>query len=286
VGEWQAENGEPLGQIFFHPGGEFWGVFGIEGDELLELLLGGGKVWTVEEAADSAGDLSALIQTRDMGLSILLEVELAALPRDGWEDGGACGFEADVVVADDELDAGQAALAEALKESAPVNFGFAERDTDAQEGAFAVGIYAHGQEHGAVEQLTVEADFFVACIQHEIRAESQGACAPFFQFGIEEFGAFTDLGGADGSATELLDNSGDFAGRDALDIHFGEGEFEGLFGAQTFLERAGIERDVAADLGDVEFDGTQPGGEGFILEAIGVAQACVCALVRLGLEGL
>lgn len=106
VCEWQTERGEPLGQVFFHPGGEFWGAFGIEVDELLELVLGGGKVWAVEEAADGAGDLSALIQPRDMGLGILLEVELAALPGDGWENGGACGFEADVVVADNELDAG------------------------------------------------------------------------------------------------------------------------------------------------------------------------------------
>lgn len=104
--EWQTESGEPLGQIFFHPSGEFWGALGIKVDELLELVLGGGKVWAVEEAADGAGDLSALIQPRDMGLGILLEVELAALPRDGREDGGAGGFEADVVVADDELDAG------------------------------------------------------------------------------------------------------------------------------------------------------------------------------------
>ena len=52
------------------------------------------------------------------------------------------------------------------------------------------------------------------------------------------------------------------------------------------MERAGIERDVAADLGDVEFDGAEPSGEGFILEAIGIAQACLRALVRLGLKGL
>jgi hypothetical protein len=37
------------------------------------------------------------------------------LPRDGGKDGGAGGLEADMIVADDELDAVQAALVEALK---------------------------------------------------------------------------------------------------------------------------------------------------------------------------
>jgi hypothetical protein len=48
-----------------------------------------------------------------------------------------------MIVADDELDAVQAALIEALEEGAPVDLGFAEGDADAQEGAFAVGIDAH-----------------------------------------------------------------------------------------------------------------------------------------------
>jgi len=167
-----------------------------------------------------------------------------------------------------------------------VNLGFAEGDADAQEGAFAVGIDAHCQKHGTVEQLAVLADFFVAGIQHEIGKATQRAFAPFFEFGVEELGAFTDLGGTDGSAAEFLDNGGDFAGGNALDIHFCEGEFEGLFGAQAFLEGAGVKGYIAADLGDVELDGAEAGGEGFVLEAIGIAEAGLGALVRSGLEDL
>jgi hypothetical protein len=37
------------------------------------------------------------------------------------------------------------------------------------------------------------------------------------------------LGGADGGAAEFLDDGGDFASGDALDIHFSEGELECLF---------------------------------------------------------
>ena len=43
-------------------------------------------------------------------MGILLEVELAALPRHGGKDGGARGAQAGVVVADDELDAVETAL--------------------------------------------------------------------------------------------------------------------------------------------------------------------------------
>ena len=50
-----------------------------------------------------------------------------------------------------------------------------------------------------------------------------------------------DLGGADGAAAELFDDGGDFAGGDALDIHFGQGEFEGLLAADAFFQGAGIE---------------------------------------------
>ena len=64
-------------------------------------------------------------------MGILLEVELAALPRHGRKDGGARGAQAGVVIADDELDAVETALLQALEELAPMGFGFTEGDADA-----------------------------------------------------------------------------------------------------------------------------------------------------------
>ena len=75
--------------------------------------------------------------------------------------------------------------------------------------------------------MTVEADFFIAGINDQIREYAEGAVTPFLEFGIEEFGASADLGGTDGGATEFFNDRGDAAGGDALEIHFGEGEFEG-----------------------------------------------------------
>jgi len=69
-------------------------------------------------------------------------MELAALPGHGGKDGGAGGAQAGMVVADDELDAVQAALLQALEELAPMGLGFTEGDADAQDGAFALGVDA------------------------------------------------------------------------------------------------------------------------------------------------
>jgi hypothetical protein len=123
-----------------------------------------------------------------------------------------------VVVAGDVGDAAEAALEEALEEAAPMHLGFAESDADAQESAFAVGPDAQGEQDGAIEQLAVLADLFVAGIEDEIGKGAEGAIAPLLEFGVEEFGAGADLGGADAGAAEFLDNGGDFAGGDALDI--------------------------------------------------------------------
>ena len=105
------------------------------------------------------------------------------------------------------------------------------------------------------------ADFLVAGIEDQIGTGPQRAVAPFLQFGVQEFGAVADLGGTDGGAAEFLDDGGDFAGGDALDIHFGHGEFEGLLGAEAFFQGAGIEGGIAPDLRHAEGDGTDAAGE-------------------------
>lgn len=101
----EGENGEAFWEIMFHPIGEFWGRFGIGSDDLGEAEFGAWAVLSEEDAADVGGDFFTHVETRDVGLSVLLEVELAALPGDGGEDGAASGGEAGVVVADEELEA-------------------------------------------------------------------------------------------------------------------------------------------------------------------------------------
>jgi hypothetical protein len=275
-----------LRDVFLHPSGEFGCACGVEGDEFFEAQVCGGTAVTVEDAADGDGDLGALVLTRDVGLDVLLEMELATLPGHGVEDGLACGFETEVIVTGDELDAGETALGEALEEGAPVNLGLAEGDADTEDGAFAFGIDAHGDEDGAIADLAVESDFFVTGIKDQIGERAEGTVAPFLEFCVEESGAVADLGGTDGVAAELFDDGGDFASGDALDVHFGEGEQESLFGAAAFFEGTGVPVQFAADLGDIELEVADASGEGFVFKTVGVAGAEDGALVGMSLEGV
>ena len=294
VGGWEGEDAQAFRDGGFEPGGEFGGGGGVGGDEFLEAALGAGAVGAVEDAADVGGDLSAQFQARDVGLGVLLEMELAALPEHGGKDGAAGGGKAGVVIADEKLKASQAALLEALEEFAPVDFGLAEGDADAQDLAFAIGSDAEGDEHRTVEHAAAVTDFFVTGIEDDVGEVTEGPGAPEEQIGVQTRGALADLSGTDGGAAEFLEDGGDFACGDALDVHFGQREFEGLLAANALFERRGVELDVAADLRNGESDGTHAGLEGFWFEAVGMAQAGVGALERprlehmgtLGLHGL
>ena len=140
-----------MGEAFLHPGGKLWSEGGVGGDDLPEPGLGVGAIRGEEDAADVGGDFDAQIEAGDAGLGVLLEMELAALPGDGGEDGATGGGEAGMVVADEELEAAEAALLEALEEVAPVGLGFAEGDAGAKDLALAIGADAEGDEHGAVD---------------------------------------------------------------------------------------------------------------------------------------
>ena len=67
-----------------------------------------------------------------------------------------------MVVADEELEALQAACLQALEEGAPVDFSLTEGDAEAEDLAFSIEADADGDEDGAVENATRLADFFVA----------------------------------------------------------------------------------------------------------------------------
>lgn len=235
----QAKDRQALREVVLHPQGQLGDALGVELDDFFKPALGRGAIRAVEDRADGLSDLGALVEPGNVSLGVLLEMELAALPGDGGKDGGAGGAQAGMVVADDEADAREAALQEALKEGAPVGFGFAQGGADAQDGAFALGIDAQGDEDGAVQELALMANLFIAGIEHEVWKGPQRAGSPGLELSVELGRALADLGGADRRAAELLDDGGDFAGGDALDIHFGQGQFKRLFAADAFSKALG-----------------------------------------------
>jgi hypothetical protein len=80
MGRRQRKNGQALRQVFFHPGGEFRSGDGVAGHHFFEAQIGRHAAGGVEDAADGFGHFGALVQFGHVGLGILLEVELAALP--------------------------------------------------------------------------------------------------------------------------------------------------------------------------------------------------------------
>ncbi len=166
-------------------------------------------------------------------------MELAALPGHGAKDGLARGVHPGVIVADDELDAAQAALEQALEEPTPMDLGFAESDAHAQDDALAFGRDAEGDEDGTVAELAVVPDFFVTRVEDHVGTGTERTVAPFLEFGVEEFGAGADLGGTDGGAAELLDDGRDFAGGNALDVHFGRASLRACSERRPFSRALG-----------------------------------------------
>jgi len=103
----KAQDREALRESRFEPGGEFGGaggVGGVGGDEFVEAALGAGAIGAGKDAAQFGGDWGAHLEARHVGLGVLLEMELAALPGHGREDGAAGGGEAGMVVGDQELE--------------------------------------------------------------------------------------------------------------------------------------------------------------------------------------
>jgi hypothetical protein len=61
-----------------------------------------------------------------------------------------------------------------------MDFGLAQGDAGAEDGTFAIGPDAQGNQDGAVEDLAALADFFVAGVNEDIAAGFDGPGAPAF----------------------------------------------------------------------------------------------------------
>ncbi len=190
-----------------------------------------------------------------------------------------------MVITDEEFDAGETAGLKAGEELAPVNLGLAQGDADAENGALALGADPQGDEDGAIDEMAAVANLFVAGIDEDIGSRPQGAGPPQREFDVEFGGAGTDLGGTDGGAAKLFDEGGDVASGNALHVHLGQGDFEGLFAADALVEGGGIELQATADLRDLKGDASHAGGEGLVLVAVGVAEAGLGTLVGFGSQG-
>src|SRR5699024_147050 len=96
--------------------------------------------------------------------SVLLQMELAALPWHRRENSRTGSFEATVVI------------------------------RSAQHFPPAIGIHTHGQQYRTVDDRAAMAHFFVTAIQHYKRISPQWALAPGCELVIEQSGTARDFG--------------------------------------------------------------------------------------------
>ena len=247
-----------------------------------------GAILGIEDAADVVGDFLFEVLGGDVGLGVLLEVELAALPRAGVEGGAQRGTQPDVGVGGDAVGDAEAALLEAGEEIAPVDLGFGEGAGDAEDEAFAVVTAdADGDQSGAIPHVAVDANLVVGGVGEEVGDLGKGAGAPFFELAVEFGSELGNLGGGDFETAEFAHDRGDAPGAHALEIHAGDGGLEGAVAAAALLQQGGPERDVtAADLGRGEIEATHRSVETAGLEAVGVAVARLNPFVGAGSDVL
>ena len=99
---------------------------------------------------------------------VLREVELAALPDGTGQDGAAGGLQPGMVVTDDEADAADAAVDQAVEEGSPVDFGFRWIAGDAEHAPSPVRSDADGGEQGGIADHAAVTQLLVAGIEQEI----------------------------------------------------------------------------------------------------------------------
>src|SRR6185503_1373422 len=167
-----------------------------------------------EDGPNIGSDLGLLFLPGDIALSILLEMKLAALPWHAAKNSLARRFQAGVSITDNEPHAAQASLNQTLQELPPVDFGFAQRDRDADNRAFAGAGQADGDEDSRIPNLTVLPDWHIGRIQVHVGLFSQPSLPPSPQALIQFGRGPTDLGRGDFVTTQLLGNRRHFAGRD------------------------------------------------------------------------
>jgi len=166
-----------------------------------------------------------------------------------------------------------------------MDLGLGQRDRHAEHAAPPVLGDADGDQHGAIDQLAGLAHALVAGVEEQARGFVEGAFAPGGEAAVGLFGGAADLGRGNRHLRpqEFDQDVAHLAGRDALHVHFGQGEVECLFGARAFLQGGRVAA-AAAHLGDVEGLFAQAGHDGLGLEAIGIVGAFRRAFMRSGVE--
>ena len=122
VRSWEGEHRQALWDVLFQPICQSRNRLGILLDGYGQVGFRRVAVRGVEDGPQVFRHFAAHFLSGHVGASVLLQMELTALPGYSAEDGHPSGFQPSVVIADDELHTVQATCYQALQEASPVNF--------------------------------------------------------------------------------------------------------------------------------------------------------------------
>jgi hypothetical protein len=112
----KRKDGQTLRNVLFHSISQERSGFGVLLDRIGQVNLSTSPVWSVENGANGISHFSQHVTAGCVSAGVLLEVELAALPRNTAENRQAGGLQAQGIVIDAELQAAQTAGTQALQE--------------------------------------------------------------------------------------------------------------------------------------------------------------------------
>lgn len=208
----------------------------------------------VEDALEERLERGSL-SLGEVAFKVAHEVHVASLPGGTEEDLGDGFAEAFVGVADDELDAVEAAPDQRAQELLPGGFALAGEDVGADDLAVAIVADGVGDDERTADDAAAVADVDVLGIEPDVGAGPlEGALAPRFDLVGERF-----AGAGDAALVIVLEAHGlyemvDLPGADPVDVCLLDDTDERLFAASTRFEERWLVPGVA-QLGDAQLDG-------------------------------
>lgn len=124
---WEGENSQSFRDIGGHPFGQTRSILLVLLRSLGKVDLRRGAVRGIEYRADIFSDFSLHVFVWYVGLSVLLQVELATLPGNATKYRQPCSSQTGVVFAGNQLHSAQTAPFQAFQEGAPVGFVLTQR---------------------------------------------------------------------------------------------------------------------------------------------------------------
>jgi hypothetical protein len=129
-----------------------------------------------------------------------------------------------VVVADDELDAGETAALEAREELAPLELVLVVSEFDGDHGASAIEVDTDGDENGLASDDAVVGGSAEARVEDEVGVGFlERSRREALEFDVELLDEAADRGSAERVSAQLLGDSTDLARGDAVEVDLREG---------------------------------------------------------------